>query len=221
MDSKMSIITAIPDDGFSVREKTQGTIIGKMIKFLDGRFIVDKTETLPADTTLVVVGAVTAWVNWVDGKPVEHRVTQPGQQHPDREELPDHDESLWPPGLNEEPSDPWRDTRYLHLIDPHTGADYTFVCDSYGGRRAVGELKSMIANVRQAHPNAVPMVQLCSVPMKTRFGMKQRPEFKVVGWRGKQDSGAPLEQHAEQGARKPLERRTSAAPEPMNDSLPF
>jgi hypothetical protein len=112
----MTDITVTANDGFSVREKTTGTIIGKMIKFQDGRHIVDKTETLPADTTLVAVGVVTVWVNWVDGKPIDHRVTQPGQQHPERDELPDQDQSLWQPGLNDEPSDPWRDTRYLHLI---------------------------------------------------------------------------------------------------------
>jgi hypothetical protein len=214
----MSEIIATADDGFSVREKTTGTIIGKMIKFLDGRYIVDKTETLPADTTLVALGVVTVWVNWVDGKPIDHRVTQPGQQHPERDELPDQDVSLWPPGLNDEPSDPWRDSRYLHLVDPQTGADYTFITDSYGGRRGVGELKSQIANVRSVHPAAVPLVKLGSVPWKTRYGMKQRPEFKVVGWRGKQDSGAPLQQPVE---RKPTERRALPAAEPINDSIPF
>ena len=33
---------------------------------------------------------------------------------------------LWSPGLNGEPADPWKDTRYLHLVNPRTGADLTF-----------------------------------------------------------------------------------------------
>jgi hypothetical protein len=175
-------------DGFAVQENAGASmIVGKMVKFLDGRFVVDKTEPLPATTTLVAVNAVTAWVHWEDSRPVEHRITQPGQSHPYRTDLPDQDETKWPPGLNDEPSDPWRDTRYLHLIDPNTGADYTFVTDSFGGRRAVGDLKQQIANVRMAHPRAVPLVQLASTMMKTRFGQKARPDFKIVGWRGRKD----------------------------------
>jgi hypothetical protein len=208
----------VMEDGFSVQEKSSGTmIVGKLLKFLDGRYIADKTETLPADTTLVAVGVITVWTHWVDGKPVEHRVTQPGQLHPEREDLPEQDESKWPPGLNDEPSDPWRDTRYLHLIDPQTGADYTFTTDSFGGRRGVGELKSQIANVRFAHPSAVPVVQLGSVPWKTKFGTKQRPSFKVIGWRGKQES--PPIQVVEQ--RKQEQPRKLQAEEPLNDKIPF
>jgi hypothetical protein len=181
-------ITLANADGFAVAENAGASmIVGKMVKFLDGRFTVDKTEPLPATTTLVAVSAVTAWVHWDDNRPVEHRVTQVGQTHPYRDELPDQDKTKWPPGLNDEPSDPWRDTRYLRLIDPNTGADYTFVTDSFGGRRAVGDLKQQIANVRMAHPGAMPLVQLASTMMKTRFGQKARPDFKIVGWRGRKD----------------------------------
>jgi hypothetical protein len=204
----MNDVATTNGDGFGVQENSGDTsIVGKMLKFTDGRYTVDKTETLPADTTLVAVNVMTAWVRWEGGKP-EHRVTKPGQLHPDREDLPDLDESQWPPGLNDEPSDPWRDTRYLHLIDPQTGGDYTFVTDSYGGRRAVGDLKSAIVNVRYAHPAAVPVVQLHSTTMKTRFGLKQRPEFKVVGWRGKQETPAgPV-------------KAVSARPDPISTGRP-
>jgi|ERR1700730_1967735 hypothetical protein len=215
----MNDIVVSNTDGFAVQENT-GTsmIVGKMLKFLDGRFTCDKTETLPANITLVAVGVVTVWVHWENNRPIEHRVTQPGQLHPYRDELPDLDETKWPPGLNDEPSDPWRDSRYLHLIDPKTGADYTFVTDSYGGRRAVGDLKRQIANVRSAHPEAVPLVQLASTMMKTRFGQKPRPDFKIVGWRGRPETVAPT---PEPGPRKPLERRTTPEPEPMDDEIPF
>jgi hypothetical protein len=218
----MSALIPMPDDGFAVQEKSGGTaIVGKLIKFTtDGKFVVDKTEALRAETALVAMGVVTCWTRWgEDGEKPEHRITQPGQQHPDREELPDLDESKWPPGLNGEPSDPWRDTRYLHLIDPQTGTDYTFVTESYGGRRGIGDLKSQIANVRSAHPAAVPIVKPCSTPWKTKYGVKQRPEFKVVGWRGRQETAAPVAQVSEERQRKPLERRTT--PAPMNDEIPW
>ena len=134
----------------------------------------------------------TVWVRWDDSKPIEHRITHPGQLHPDRADLPDLDQATWERGLNGDPADPWRDTRYLRLIDPRTGQDFTFVTDTYGGRKAVGDLKSQIANVRFAHPGAVPVVQLGSTMMKTAFGLKPRPEFKVVGWRNKNNGAVQL-----------------------------
>jgi hypothetical protein len=208
-----SELIPMADDGFAVQEKTSGSaIIGKLMKFgIDGRFTIDKTDVLAAEKTLVAIGVVTCWTHWDDGQPIEHRITAPGAVHPDRSGLPDLDESQWPSGLNDQPSDPWRDTRYLHLIDPLTGADYTFVTDTFGGRRGIGELKSQIANVRSVHPAAVPIVKPCSVDWKTRFGIKKRPEFKIVGWRGRETEERP---------RKVLERRVVPAPE-MDDDIPF
>ena len=207
-------------DGFSVAEKAgNSAIFGKMLKFtIDGKYKVDKTNYLPNNTTLVAIDVVTAWVKWQDGKPIEHRVTQPGQVHPDRADLPDRDESTWEPGINGQPADPWRDTRYLRLIDPRTGQDYTFVTDTYGGRKVVGDLKSQISNVRFACPGAVPLVQLGSTMMKTAFGLKPRPEFKVVGWRDNNNSGALQLTHGPQnkgGDQNPIEIEP-----PFDDEIP-
>ena len=73
-------------DGFSVAEKSgSNLIVGKMVKFtIDGKYKADKADILPDNTTLVAIDVTTAWVKWQDGKPVEHRITQPGQVHPDR-----------------------------------------------------------------------------------------------------------------------------------------
>jgi hypothetical protein len=172
-------------DGFDVSEPGGGGLmIGRMMKFNNGTYYVDKTEVMPLGTALVVVGVVTVWIKWRDGRPIERRVTYPGQTHPDRNDLPDQDQSVWELGLSGQPADPWKDSRYLHLVDPRTGADYTFVTDSYGGRRAIGDLKSQISNVRFAHPSAVPVVQLASTMMPTDYGPKPRPQFKVVSWKG-------------------------------------
>jgi hypothetical protein len=80
-------------------------------------------------------------------------------------------------------------------------------------------LKSQIANVRSVYPAAVPLVKLGSVPWKTRYGTKQRPEFKVVGWRGKQDSG-PLQQMEQQPKTVDGHAALPAA-EQLNDRIPF
>src|SRR6516162_6743757 len=134
-------LTVQGEDGFDVQERSSNFIIGGMIKFNRG-YTLNKTEKLPPDITLLVIRIITCWVKWWDNAPLEHRVTHSGQIHPQREDLPDQDETLWQPGLDEEPADPWKDTRYVHLINLQTGADYTFVTDTYGGRMCVGELKS-------------------------------------------------------------------------------
>jgi hypothetical protein len=205
-------------DGFSVAERG-GTnlIVGKMLKFNDRKYKADKADPLPDNIRLVAVDVITAWVNWHDGKPIEHRITKPGQVHPDRADLPDQDEATWERGLNGEPADPWRDTRYLRLIDPRTGQDFTFVTDSYGGRKAVGELKSQITNVRFAYPGAVPVVELGSTMMKTGYGLKPRPEFIVVGWRNKYNAAVQLTDGTQHNC---AEKSPSEIEPPFNDQIP-
>jgi hypothetical protein len=201
-------------DGFDVAEPGGNTLmIGRMLKFNNGTFYVDKTEVMPPGTPLVVVSVVTVWIKWQDGRPVERRITYPGQTHPVRDDLPDQDETSWELGLNGRPADPWRDSRYLHCVDPKTGADYTFVTDSYGGRKAIGELKSQISNVRFAHPGAVPVIAIASTMMPTDYGPRPRPQFMVTSWKSLSgDAVAAVEQ-----------KRISApttAPDP-DDEIPF
>ena len=71
-------------DGFGVPENSGGQFIkGQMLKFIDGNYIIDKTEPLP-DEPLVAIGVVTAWVRWGEDdnnnkRPLEHRVTAAGK----------------------------------------------------------------------------------------------------------------------------------------------
>jgi hypothetical protein len=206
------------DDGFSVPESSAGQFIrGQMLKYTDGYYVVDKTEPLP-DEPLVAVGVTTVWVKWRDGKPVEHCVTATGQAHPERDDLPDHDETLWPPGVDGKPADPWKDTRYLYLVNPRTGADYTFVTDTYGGRRAIGNLKSKINNVRVAYPGAVPVINATSAPFKTQFGMKKRPEFEVISWRKANGGSTP---DAPNDPKAKLVEQPKAKDQQFEDDIPF
>jgi len=172
-------------DGFDVAEPRTGFITGSLLKFIDRDYFADKVEKLPENTTLVVTGVVTAWVKWEDGKP-EHRVTHAGQVHPDRDDLPDLDKSLWEidTKFTGKPRDPLHDARYVYLIDPRSGRDFTFVTDTKGGRAAVGDLKNAIANVRRARPGVVPLVRLSWKMMSTGFGPRPRPLFEVLEWRG-------------------------------------
>jgi hypothetical protein len=170
-------------DGFDVEETGSNSLIrGTMLKFKDSDWLAGKTEFLPAGTKVTAIGTVMAWVRWPEEGPPEHTVTQSGEKHPHRHQLGDLDKSLWPPGLDGEPSDPMRDTRYVYLVDDKTAQTYTYVTDSIGGRRAVSELKTQIQTYRVAHPRAVPIVELTKTTMPTKYGIKPRPLLKVTGW---------------------------------------
>jgi hypothetical protein len=211
-------------DGFSVPERVGNNfIIGGMIKYHDHVYTLNKTEPMPLGTVLVALNIITAWVKWWDQLPVEHRVTQPGQFHPVRDDLPDQDKKKWQPGLDGQPADPWKDTRYMHLIDPQTGQDFTFVTDTTGGRIAVGELKSAIRNVRMARPGAVAVVKLETGTFKSkRFGLVPRPIFKVVEYRGglKEVPAQVADQSKPEQALLPTEVKAPSLAQDFNDDLP-
>lgn len=196
---------ATRDDGFAVSERSGTNLIrGIITKFADSSYKANKTETLPQgpqSPALVVVGVTTAWVHWQAGRPVEHKITRSGQAQPWREDLGDDDRTEWELGVGGLPSDPWRDTRYVYLIDPRSGKTYTFVTDTVGGRQAVGELKDAIMTVRQAQPGALPVVQLATSTMKTRYGVRPRPDFNIVDWRsGPPPAPSPARQQIEEQA---------------------
>jgi hypothetical protein len=187
----MSQEIAIFQDGFNVPERSGANLIaGDIIKFVDGIYRQNKTEILTAPIRRVAIRVITAWVHWENNQPTEHRITQPGQLHPDRDDLPDQDKAVWPIGIGGLSSDPWRNTRYLKLVDPRTGSVSTFVTDSTGGRIAIGRLKEAISNVRCAEPHAVPLIELDTVPMKTKYGTKPRPDFRIIEWRNRGTPGA-------------------------------
>jgi len=129
-------LTALHNDGFAVAERTGGNLLkGIILKFLDSTYKANKTETVqqaPYGPAFAVVGLITAWVHWQDRKPIEHRITQPGQTHPWREELGDDDKTEWGLGVGDIPSDPWRDTRYLYLIELRSGNPSPRYADRHG-----------------------------------------------------------------------------------------
>src|SRR5262245_2078714 len=176
-----SLPTTTNDGWATVPAESSNIIRGKMIRFVDGNYIINKTE--PGNgKTLVVLDVVVAWTRWSDGKPTHH-ITQPGEQHPLRVEMPDLDPSLWKPGIDGKPADPWKDTRYVHLVDQFTAEAFTFVTDTAGGRKAVSELADQIKIFRSVHPGAMPVVTLRSEKWRTQYGFKPKPLFKVVGWK--------------------------------------
>jgi hypothetical protein len=171
------------DDGFDVAEPVTGGLVkGSLLKFKDDAFLINGSDHLPDDVTnFTVVGMLTMWVRWQDEKPT-HRITQRGEVHPRRDELPDQDPAAWPKGKDGTKTDPWQDGRHVTLIHDASAQTFTFTTASVGGRIAVAELKDAIALRRRVRPGCCPIVELATKTMKTRFGDRLRPFFKIVGW---------------------------------------
>jgi hypothetical protein len=170
-------------DGFDVEEPVgTGLVRGSLLRFKDPDFLVNGSDHLPEDVTqFTVVSMTTCWTRWWNEQPT-HVVTQPGQQHPRRDELGDLDEKLWQKGKDGTKTDPWADTRHLVLVHDGSAATFTFVTSTTGGRIAISELKDAIKLRRRARPRSYPIVALETMTMKTRFGDRLRPHFRIVDW---------------------------------------
>jgi hypothetical protein len=183
----MSIFaTPQTDDGWSdaAAENTERVIKGTLLKFADGNWSRGKEGTkVELGARLVAFDTAAAWVKWFDGKPLEYRLRQPGHRLPEREELGDLDEGRWDMGPDGKPKDPWQNTRFVYLIHPVSGEEFTFSTSSWGGRCAVSDLAEEIQRTREGRPGVVPLVELCAAPMLTRFGKRSKPLFRVVDWR--------------------------------------
>ncbi|MCQ4188853.1 hypothetical protein [Methylocystis suflitae] len=206
-------------DGWGGVPQRDGQTYGDFLKFVNGEYrsgeaVMNGREFIPVHVTV-------CWVRWLDGRPAETLVTKPGERHPERVELGHDDESEWELGLDGRPSDPWRDTRLVQLIDPKTAQAFTFTTSSWGGRDAVEELSRAIAFVRSAgHPGALPLIRLDVGRMRTRFGPKPKPVLSVLDWRYDRRAEALAAQNA------PPEQIEAQAEKPslgeeLNDSIPW
>ena len=205
--------------GDAAAEAGERQIRGQLLKFADWRWSVGKEAAPIEDGTRLVALATTAmWVRWEDGKPAEYRMREPGRRLPDRDELGHLDESLWEEGPGGgEPQDPWRNTRLVYLVDPKTAEAFTFSTASWGGRSAVTDLGDQIVRMRSVHPDAVPIVELRSAEMPTKYGRKSKPLFKIVSWKmADAEQAAPAKrQITAQQAEQEIARRD------MDDEIPF
>jgi hypothetical protein len=72
--------------------------------------------------------------------------------------------------------------------------------------------------MRNTRPGAVPIVELQSRQMKTKFGMNPRPFFQVMGWRVKSDEATKL---IADSTDKEGEGDDSKTIHPFDDEIPY
>jgi hypothetical protein len=176
------------NDGVEGHDRPQGAgvIQGGLLKFSnEATWVTRDDDEIPTDiVNLVVVDVARVVQRWESGRPIKTIILEPHQNFPDiemmNEEVP---REQWVEGPDGHPRGPWQAQHILYLVDLETLEKYTYPTGTAGGVIAVGELVEKLVWMRRLKgPNVYPAVVLTDTFMKTRFGGRQRPYFKIVRW---------------------------------------
>jgi hypothetical protein len=168
-------------DSFDQDDPTETPIRGGNAKFDGGGYFVGKEKTpVENNRRFVAYDKGAGWQFLKKDCPAEWVMWNPGAPKPEQPECP---EETWPMGLDGKPSCPWKWTQFLYLLDADTGETLTFSSSTSGGKIAISDLTQQIKSMRFMKPGAIPVIELQSVMMPTKFGKKPRPSFKITGWR--------------------------------------
>jgi hypothetical protein len=171
-------------DGFDDDDEARDRLIqGTIAACVDGVWAARDGSALPSP--MIGLGTTLALQCWRDGKPVETTVKRPGQRLPDIDSLNAAiPEEEWEEGLDGNPRAPWVLQHVVYLLDPKDASVFTFLNSTAGAAIAVRELKDKVKMMRTLRgANVAPVVELSAKPMKTKFGTKQRPHFRIIDWR--------------------------------------
>jgi hypothetical protein len=184
----------LPADGWdaAANDSSASPAKGSSIKFDAGAYFIGREKTLVDESRqFVAIDVREGWLFLKKDCPAEYSmraIDGPKPPRPSSFANP----SEWPDGLDRKPNDPWRYAKFLYLLDPVSAEVFTFTSSTTGGRIGLSDLCAQIQLMRRTRPGAVPIVELQSRQMKTKFGMKPRPFFQVVGWRVKSDEAQKL-----------------------------
>jgi hypothetical protein len=214
--SNENLPAVVGDDGFDNADNADRLIQGSIIRCVDGVWSARDGSDLPS--VLIALATTEAVQRWENQKPAETIVRQTGQSLPDintlNAKIP---KKKWEAGLDGQPRAPWVLQYIVYLLDPRDASVFSYINSTAGARIAVRELKDKVAMMRKLRGvNVVPLIELSAKPMKTQFGMKQRPFFKIIDWRdlGGSQTAVPAIEHAG----KPVEPVSTE--EFLNDELP-
>lgn len=175
----------------------QRNIIGKLLKFSKGDYVVGDDEDVPMGTELVanLDELMIGWVKWVDNRPedtVMGKVAE-GYKPEKRSDLGDTDPANWAiDAISGQPRDPYQFTNYLLLKVPEAAAIdanlFTLATSSRGGIQAIGNLAKAYGQYLRQDPTVYPVVSLgvdsYNHPNKA-FGRIKVPLLTIVRWEPK------------------------------------
>ena len=172
------------DDGFELVGTPAGPNLRAVyMRFVKGTYELGaEREPVPLGTQFIVIAAKEGWARLVRGEDVRRVPREPGKPFPQRTELGDTDQSQWPL-FDGQPSDPWRLSNELLLMEKETGRRVIFSTTSWTGREAVADLCRLITHQRRSRgPNAKPIVSIGVGTYRSRRGPVATPKFTIVDW---------------------------------------
>ncbi len=204
------------DDSDDVGRVIQGTLL----KCVDGNWRDRDGLPIPANTQLLAVGSTTIIQRWLEQMPIDTIVKRPGEPLPDVDQLNSLiPQNEWEEGIDGKPRPPWQRQLVVYLLDEATAEKFTFASGTIGARIAVENLRDRMRSMRALRGvNVVPVIELANKPMKTRFGGKMRPEFKIMDWR-EFGGGAPAVPQLEHAPIKSVAAPTAS--EEMRDEVKY
>jgi hypothetical protein len=167
-------------------------IKGTILRYVDGKW--SDADGLQPPEPLIAMGTTECLQRWSNGKPTEVVMKRGDEALSDLDELNNKiPVEEWENGPDGKPRAPWVRQAVAYFVDPVSAEAFTYLNSTWGARIAVERLAERVANMRRLRgAAALPLVKLESRPMKTKFGTKQRPEFKIVEWRGVADAPKAL-----------------------------
>lgn len=214
-------IVTIDHDGFVPVAIAEGSIIaGTLLKYAKETGWQAMGLPVAANLKLLVLSVDTCLQRWHEMRVLDAIFDKPLPNPASLNAQIPEDE--WELDLNGgKPKPPWAKTFIAYLLDEQTCEKFTYANSTWGARLAVETLQDRVAWMRKLRgANVLPVVALSTVPMKTRFGVQPRPDFKILSW--KQLGGAapatPTPQIAGPGL-SAVKSPTTA--EVLNDDLPF
>src|SRR6185312_12370011 len=147
---------------------SQRSIVGKLLKFSKGDFLVGEDNEEVEEGTQYVANMdelMVGWIRWQGSKPTDQimgRVSE-GYQAQRRSELGDDDKTKWEVDEQGRERDPWQFSNYLILKTPGQSGDdalFTFTTSSRGGLNAIGELCKSYGKAMRQRPDELPIIAI-------------------------------------------------------------
>jgi hypothetical protein len=180
-------LTAPPeDDGYDGSFQSGRLIKGTFARWTDASNWHDR-DGMPVPSPMLAITVIECLQRWSNKK--ADTITE--KPLPDPESLNANiPQSEWEI-LNGKPQPPWKHAVGVYLIDPATGAIFTYLNSTTGAHMAVDALRESTVVMRTLRGARVaPLVNLRSRPWQTSHGMRMRPFFEIIDWRVPGDGGA-------------------------------
>jgi hypothetical protein len=178
----------------------------RLLKYVTDHFVTREGEAIEPSREMAVLGLKKVVQKFVGQKLVDTIIVPDGEKMSDlaamNEAAPREE---WGKDLNGNPVGPFVRVLLLKMLDVKTMDRFAFVTSSVGGSIAIGDLSDKTKIMRRFNgPNVVPVISCSVTNFKTKFGVRKRPDFRVLRWMALGGGGG--------GLPKPEPKKFLAAP---------